>query len=133
MFRSAFSLWTLIISKKVNDTYGHDIGDEVLKFIANTFVANSRPFDSYGRWGGEEFIGIIRNVTCRDLEDIGNRLRILVENAYILHQNRKLNVTISIGATLVRDDDSIESLVKRADILLYKSKAAGRNRLTIES
>jgi diguanylate cyclase (GGDEF)-like protein/PAS domain S-box-containing protein len=118
--------------KKVNDTYGHDIGDEVLKFVANTFVANSRPFDSYGRWGGEEFIGIIRNVTCRDLEYIGNRLRLLVENSYIPHQNKKLHVTISIGAAIVNEDDTIESLVKRADILLNKSKAAGRNRLTIE-
>ncbi len=117
--------------KKVNDTYGHDIGDEVLKFVANTFVTNSRPFDSYGRWGGEEFIGIIRNITCEGLEHIGNRLRLLVENSYILHENKKLQVTISIGATLVKDDDTIESLVKRADILLYQSKAAGRNRLTI--
>lgn len=118
--------------KKVNDTYGHDIGDEVLKFVANTFVANCRPFDSYGRWGGEEFIGIIRNVTCQDLENIGDRLRLLVENSYILHQNKKLHITISIGATIVNDDDTIERLIKRADILLYKSKTAGRNRLTIE-
>ncbi|MDO9068335.1 MAG: sensor domain-containing diguanylate cyclase [Deltaproteobacteria bacterium] len=118
--------------KNVNDSYGHDIGDEVLKFVSNTFVTNSRPFDSYGRWGGEEFIGIIRNVTCEGLEQIGNRLRLLVESSYILHENKQLHVTISIGATLVHDDDTIESLVKRADILLYKSKAAGRNRLTIE-
>ncbi len=118
--------------KKVNDTYGHDIGDEVLKFVANTFVTNSRPFDSYGRWGGEEFIGIVRNITCQDLEHLGNRLRLLVGNSYILHQNKKLHVTISIGATLVNEEDTVDSLIKRADILLYQSKTAGRNRLTIE-
>lgn len=55
-----------------------------------------------------------------------------MESSYILHENKQLHVTISIGATLVHDDDTIESLVKRADILLYKSKTAGRNRLTID-
>jgi diguanylate cyclase (GGDEF)-like protein/PAS domain S-box-containing protein len=117
--------------KKFNDTYGHDVGDDVLKFIANTFVANARPFDLYGRWGGEEFIGIIRNIKGQDLEELGNRLRLLIENSYIIHENEKLCVTISIGATLVNEKDTIDSLIKRADTLLYKSKAAGRNCLTI--
>jgi diguanylate cyclase (GGDEF)-like protein/PAS domain S-box-containing protein len=117
--------------KSVNDSYGHDVGDEVLKMVAKTFVMNSRPFDSYGRWGGEEFIGIIRNVNRCDLERIGNRMRLLVENAYILHQDQKLRVTISLGATLVADEDTIDSLIKRADMLLYQSKSSGRNKLTM--
>jgi len=117
--------------KKFNDSYGHDVGDEVLKFVANTFVANTRPFDLYGRWGGEEFIGIIRNINGKELELLGNRVRILIENSYIIHENEKLYVTISIGATLVNRKDTIDSLIKRADTLLYKSKAAGRNCLTI--
>jgi len=117
--------------KEVNDTYGHDVGDNVLKFIANTFITSARPFDLYGRWGGEEFIGIIRNVNGQDLERFGNRVRLLIENSYITHKNEKLHVTISIGATLVIENDTIDSLIKRADALLYKSKAAGRNCLTI--
>jgi len=117
--------------KKFNDSYGHDVGDEVLKFVANTFVANTRPFDLYGRWGGEEFIGIIRNINGKELEVLGNRVRILIENSFIIHENEKLYVTISIGATLVNKKDTIDSLIKRADTLLYKSKAAGRNCLTI--
>jgi diguanylate cyclase (GGDEF)-like protein/PAS domain S-box-containing protein len=117
--------------KKFNDSYGHDVGDEVLKFVANTFVANTRPFDLYGRWGGEEFIGIIRNINGKELELLGNRVRILIENSFIIHENEKLYVTISIGATLVNKKDTIDSLIKRADTLLYKSKAAGRNCLTI--
>ncbi len=116
--------------KKFNDTYGHDLGDEVLKNLAKTLAANSRPFDLYGRWGGEEFIGIIRNITPQELVHLGNRLRILVENSYLLHRSERLGVTISIGATLVNDDDTIDTLIKRADALLYKSKTAGRNRLT---
>lgn len=116
--------------KSFNDRYGHDVGDRVLKFVANAFIASSRSFDLYGRWGGEEFIGIIRNINIKDLELLGNRLRIMIENSYIIHEYKRLNVTISIGATVVQENDTAESLLKRADELLYKSKAAGRNRLT---
>lgn len=118
--------------KKFNDNYGHDVGDKVLKFIAQTFIANSRPFDLYGRWGGEEFIGIIRNVNRLELEQIGSRLRKLVENSYIIHEDNKLLVTISIGATVFKENDTIETLFKRADTLLYMSKKNGRNCLTID-
>ena len=117
--------------KKYNDIYGHPAGDEVLNFVANTFIANTRPFDLYGRWGGEEFIGIIRNINGKDLESLANRLRSLTENSYIIHENEKLYVTISIGATLAKENDTINTLIKRADTLMYKSKAAGRNCLTI--
>ena len=117
--------------KKFNDIYGHDVGDDVLKFVANTFVANARPFDLYGRWGGEEFLGIIHDINGKDLELLGNRLRTLIEKSYIIHENEKLYVTISIGATIINKNDTINSLIKRADTLLYKSKAAGRNCLTM--
>jgi len=117
--------------KEINDTYGHDVGDVVLKFIANTFVSNNRPFDLFGRWGGEEFIGIIRNISEKDLGFLGNRLRKLIEHSYIVHKDKKLYVTISIGATLVKEDDTINTLIKRADILLYKSKESGKNCLTM--
>ena len=117
--------------KKFNDTYGHDVGDDVLKFVANTLVSNARPFDLYGRPGGEEFIGIIRNINFQDLELFGNRLRLLIENSYLIHENKKLYVTISIGATLVNKNDTIDSLIKRADSLLYESKTSGRNYLTV--
>ena len=117
--------------KNFNDTYGHDVGDEVLKFVAKTFIANSRPFDLYGRWGGEEFIGILRNINAKNLELQGNRLRTLIENSYIMHEGKRLSVTISIGASIVVENDTIDSLIKRADNLLYKSKASGRNCLTL--
>ena len=117
--------------KKFNDTYGHDVGDEVLRFVAKTFINNSRPFDLYGRWGGEEFIGIIRNILPLDLLEIGERLRILIEQSYILHGDTRLSVTASMGATSIEPTDSIESMIKRADTLLYESKHQGRNRLTL--
>jgi len=133
-FNMAFGILFMDIDyfKKFNDTYGHNMGDRVLKYVADTFVHNARPFDLFGRWGGEEFVGIIRNTSHRELEHIGNRLRLLVENSYISHENEKLRVTISIGATLVTNDDTIESIFKRADKLLYQSKTAGRNCVTMD-
>lgn len=116
--------------KRVNDRYGHETGDRVLQFVAGTFSANSRPFDLYGRWGGEEFVGIVRNVASADLKQMGQRLRKLVEKSFLLIDKTRLQVTISIGAALATDTDSISTLIQRADALMYQSKAAGKNRLT---
>ncbi len=116
--------------KNLNDTHGHARGDEVLQFVAKTFASNSRPFDLYGRWGGEEFVGIIRSIGETELKMLGNRIRTLIEQSFVLHGEEKLQVTISIGATLVKEGDDAKSLVHRADMLMYESKAAGRNRLT---
>jgi diguanylate cyclase (GGDEF)-like protein len=117
--------------KKFNDTYGHDVGDKVIKYVADTLTKNSRPFDLVGRWGGEEFVAIIRNVSSRQLEQLGERMRVLVENSYLSVGGNRLSVTISIGATLIGDNDTAETVVKRADTLLYESKRQGRNRLTL--
>jgi len=117
--------------KRVNDVYGHEVGDRVLQFVAGTISANSRPFDLYGRWGGEEFIGIVRNVTEYDLRRLGERLRSLVGESYILMEEKPLRVTISVGATIVTDSDSASTLARRADDLMYQSKAAGKNCVTL--
>lgn len=117
--------------KSVNDRFGHDMGDAVLKFIAQTLIANARPFDIYGRWGGEEFVGIIRCIGEKDLARLGNRLRALIETSYLVHGEERISVTMSIGATMFRAADTPESLIRRADELLYRSKREGRNRLTL--
>lgn len=118
--------------KRVNDTYGHDVGDKILQCVANSLVATSRPFDLYGRWGGEEFIGLIRNVTLEELEIVAERVRVMIEHSYIMYKDNKLSVTISIGATTVTEKDSVKILLKRADTLLYQSKENGRNRVTLQ-
>ena len=117
--------------KRFNDTYGHDVGDAVLKLVANTFTANSRAFDVYGRWGGEEFVGVIRSIDAEDLVVLGNRMRVLVNQSFLMHDEARLGVSISLGATVAKPDDTAESLIKRADQLLYRSKKEGRNRLTL--
>jgi diguanylate cyclase (GGDEF)-like protein/PAS domain S-box-containing protein len=117
--------------KRVNDTYGHDIGDEVLKLVGATLAQSLRTFDMVGRWGGEEFVAIVRNVSPEHLEAVANRFRSLIEQASMTIGTETLRVTISVGATLSKADDTMEALLKRADRLLYQSKMAGRNRVSI--
>jgi len=118
--------------KAFNDTYGHNVGDFVLKAVAKTMMSNARPFDLFGRWGGEEFIGIVRDIDILGLSEVGERVRILVENTKVQASDVMLNVTISLGVTLATPEDTVESLTKRADNLLYKSKEKGRNCLTTD-
>ena len=118
--------------KDFNDKWGHATGDAVLKFVAETLVRNARPFDLIGRWGGEELLGVIVNVSAEQLEQLGNRLRSLIKSAYLSGpQGEHLSVSISVGATLARPEDSLEGLIERADRLLYHSKQAGRDRLSL--
>ncbi len=116
--------------KAFNDTYGHAFGDQVLRVISRTIAANTRPFDLFGRWGGEEFLGIVRNVQLPELSALGERLRVLIQESYLVHEEVELQVTVSIGAAAVQEGDTLESLLERADRLMYQSKSAGRNRLT---
>jgi diguanylate cyclase (GGDEF)-like protein/PAS domain S-box-containing protein len=117
--------------KNFNDTYGHDLGDLVLKTVANTLKNNMRPFDLIGRWGGEEFIGIIHNVNEETLTTFGERFRFLIEKTTVLHSKKYLNVTASIGGTIAKENDTIEAIISRADKAMYKSKKNGRNKFTI--
>jgi len=117
--------------KKINDTYGHDIGDRVLKMVADTLVSNLRSFDILGRWGGEEFVSVVVNVNEKLLSSIAYRFRTLVEQSSFSLETVALRVTVSIGATLARPKDTVKTLMKRADRLMYRSKQAGRNRVCI--
>ena len=117
--------------KDINDTHGHAVGDEVLRMVAKTLAGSVRSFDVVGRWGGEEFIGIIANVESRELVASANRFRVLVEQS-VLPVSPLLSVTISVGATLARPEDTIAAILKRVDTLMYQSKTAGRNRVTAD-
>jgi diguanylate cyclase (GGDEF)-like protein/PAS domain S-box-containing protein len=117
--------------KRFNDKYGHNMGDEVLKTTAKTIVGSLRSFDFLGRWGGEEFLAIIENVDQIQVYGVANKLRSLVEQSALPVGLEKVRLTISIGATVARKDDTIESLISRADRLLYLSKSSGRNLASI--
>ena len=117
--------------KQFNDTYGHVVGDEVLQVVSKTLKSSLRPYDMVGRWGGEEFICILRGVNDEPLEVISDRIRRLVKTSTIQLENRQLNVTVSIGATMAKVSDNVDSLIKRADKLMYASKKNGRDQVTL--
>jgi diguanylate cyclase (GGDEF)-like protein len=111
--------------------YGHVVGDKVLKMAAETLTNNLRAVDVVGRWGGEEFLVIVHETEGMEkLSQIGEKIRTMVECSHIDQEGKNLAITISIGATLLRTDDDVDSFVKRADQLMYQSKQAGRNRVT---
>jgi len=117
--------------KQVNDTFGHQTGDEVLKMVAQTLVKNCRSFDLVGRWGGEEFLCVLTKLTGPDhIVAIAERLRSLVESSWLSLADCSLQVTISLGVTLAWIQDTPETLIQRADDLMYQSKATGRNCIT---
>jgi diguanylate cyclase (GGDEF)-like protein/PAS domain S-box-containing protein len=118
--------------KQFNDSYGHNTGDLVLRMVAQTLRYAVRATDTTGRWGGEEFIAILHNLQDeRDLERAAEKVRALVERSRLDIDGQGLTVTVSVGGTLLRAEDTPESVVGRADELMYRSKQVGRNRVTI--
>jgi diguanylate cyclase (GGDEF)-like protein/PAS domain S-box-containing protein len=119
--------------KQVNDTYGHSVGDRILKMITATIANSLRSFDIVGRWGGEEFVVLLVNTKKEVLYKLADRLRRLVENSSLtLDNGEMLNVTVSVGATNAQHGDTVASLVDRADKLMFESKRRGRNQVSIE-
>ncbi|MBI5092451.1 MAG: sensor domain-containing diguanylate cyclase [Candidatus Hydrogenedentes bacterium] len=135
MKRSGSSLGLVFVDvdhfKAVNDRFGHKVGDVALKMVARTLSGAMRSYDFLGRWGGEEFIAILPNLHRPQLEVFAERLRALVEKSSATVSNGALVVTISAGATVVKAGEEVGKAVARADALMYKSKAQGRNRVTI--
>lgn len=115
-----------------NNSYGHKIGDEVLKKISYTIVNSMRKNDIFGRWGGEEFIGICQVENNNEAFLIAEKIRVLISSTKVPFQDVSLSVTASIGVTIIRTDDTIKSLINRADILMYQSKKKGKNCTTTD-
>lgn len=114
-----------------NNNYGHDVGDQALQIVANTMRNAVRVNDMIGRWGGEEFLAILVGVSSDNQMSIIEKVRTLVERSGIPYNGGLLKVTVSIGVTMVREDDTAESIQKRADDALYMSKKGGRNQTTM--
>ncbi|MBN2502092.1 MAG: diguanylate cyclase [Anaerolineales bacterium] len=118
--------------KLVNDTYGHANGDRALKMVGDTLANNIRFYDFLARWGGEEFIVLLQGVDEKRLSEIAEKLRTLIaKSEWESDEGVAINVTVSIGCTLVRQGDNPESIIARADQLLYQSKQTGRNKSSI--
>ena len=117
--------------KQVNDTHGHPAGDRVLKMVTTTLMNGLRSLDVVGRWGGEEFLAVIPGVNEQKLAAVAERVRMLVANSWREESGITIRATISVGATLWQPGETAEVLIDRADQLMYRSKAEGRNRVTL--
>lgn len=118
--------------KNINDAYGHNNGDNVLRMVANTIRYAVRGTDVVGRWGGDEFITILQDVQDGyALRAAADKVRNLAGSSRLDLNGEGLTVTLSIGGTVLLSGDTPEGLVHRADKLMYQSKKAGRNVVTI--
>ncbi len=118
--------------KRINDTYGHNAGDLVLRAVCRELTRGLRSADLVGRWGGEEFLLLAADTSPEALAELAERCRVLVAGASVEWQGSVLNLTASLGATLLRKDEDSTTAVDRADKLMYESKRKGGNRYTIE-
>ena len=118
--------------KTINDNYGHDAGDEVLKKVVRVLKKNMRGTDALIRWGGDEFVGIFTGVNMKNLHTLADKMMQSVTDLEILSNGEIIKVTVSIGFTFFhKEDKNYADAVKRADDGLYKSKTGGRNQFNI--
>ncbi len=131
--RSQSPLHALLIDldhfKQLNDTYGHLAGDEVLRAFARQLRSNLRKADIVCRWGGEEFILLLKDTDSSTAQQLAEKIRAQTEHNHYPFAGVNLHISTSMGLTELRADDSLDSLLGRADKALYRAKASGRNRL----
>lgn len=119
--------------KSINDTYGHQVGDTVLKTIATNVKRVLREGDTLMRYGGEEFLAVLPGAGGADLQTVGERMRRVVESSVIVDSGTEVRVTISLGGVSFPSADvtDLDDLIRKADAAMYNAKKTGRNRLTL--
>jgi diguanylate cyclase len=115
--------------KRINDTYGHPTGDEVLRTFAITVFANIRTVDRFGRYGGEEFLLVLPDTPGDTATRLLERLRAIIADLDWSAFSPGMQVTVSAGVTTLRPDETADTFLARADGALYAAKARGRNRI----
>lgn len=125
----SFLMFDIDHFKRVNDSYGHAVGDEVLREISRVARKELREVDTFGRLGGEEFGVILPGADLRKAHVVAERLRVAVKNRIIVADEEMLNVTISVGVVSCRGKAEKEQLFKLADEALYAAKNNGRDRV----
>jgi len=117
--------------KQVNDTKGHDTGDEILKIISKIFKENIRKTDIIARWGGEEFVILLPNTNAKEAVVIAEKLKHSLENNIEIKTILSYALNASFGVTENKKSDDIDTIIKRADNAMYISKKNGKNRVTV--
>jgi diguanylate cyclase len=134
----AFSLILCDIDhfKRFNDTWGHQTGDQVIRFVAACLSRFSKDYHVVARYGGEEFGIVLPNTAIEEARIIAEKVRSTVESKRLLRKstNEDLgNISVSLGVSQYRNSESVECLIERCDTNLYKSKQTGRNRITVDA
>jgi len=117
--------------KKINDSYGHIVGDELIKHIVGRIKTEVRDSDILARYGGEEFIVLLPNTDIDGAMGVAQKIRLSVEEHQYVHKKEKFNITISVGISGFREGDGIKELIHRSDEALYSAKKQGRNRVEV--
>lgn len=117
--------------KAINDTHGHDVGDRVLRALSKTLINNISSGDYIFRYGGEEFLIILKDANPEYLMYMSDKLRVLAQKSSVRHMNEVISYTISIGSTLVKKGEVLKAALIRADDALYLSKNTGKNKITL--
>ena len=119
--------------KKVNDTYGHIVGDQVLINFSRLVKENLRKGDVLIRYGGEEFLAILPGATAEGLAFVGEKIRRIIAENYITHNKQEIKITVSIGAVSYPElsVDNVDDLIGESDNALYQAKDTGRNKVVI--
>ena len=118
--------------KSINDTYGHQAGDKVLKLIAKLIATRIRKVDFLARYGGEEFVVLLPETTCEQALGFLDKIRALIAKSSFRFKDAPVQITVSFGLSEFTAEDSVESVFERADNALYQAKNNGRNQCVIE-
>jgi diguanylate cyclase (GGDEF)-like protein/PAS domain S-box-containing protein len=119
--------------KEINDTFGHNTGDAVLRMVGQSLANGLRRGDVAVRWGGEEFVALLPGINESGLAAVAERVRMLVQNSWIQEGESQVRVTVSVGATMASPAENPDDVVGRADQLMYESKRAGRDQVTTDA
>jgi len=127
---AAIAIFDLDRFKQFNDAHGHALGDAVLQDVSAIAHSELRgPFDKLGRWGGEEFVILLTNLTMEQADGVCERLRGRIADASLLHESKRLKVTASFGVAPLTCAHGLKAALEAADRQLYVAKAGGRDRV----
>ncbi len=129
---SSLMLFDIDHFKKINDSFGHHIGDLTLKKVAMTFKNRLRKNDFIARYGGEEFVCILPHTNLEDARKVAEEIRLFIDGASFTFKGKKVPVTISAGVSTLREGDDALTVFERSDVALYMAKESGRNLVKTE-
>ncbi len=118
--------------KRINDTHGHLVGDRVLQIAAARMLSGARDGDEICRYGGEEFLFVLQNTDIAEGEEVAERVRTRISSDAVQARSEEIKISLSLGVAQARAEDSVDTLIDRADAALYAAKLSGRDCVCLE-